>query len=256
VNYYRYARNVHSQCGEDGILEALLQRLPDVPRWSVEFGAGDGLEFSNTAHLAEQGWECVMIEADTAKAAACQLRHPRTIEAIVGWQGADRLDAILALHCAGTLPREFGVLSVDIDGNDFWAWEAVREYRPRIVLVEFNPTMPPWQAFVQQADPELNLGCSLRALVQLGHAKDYELAAATGWNAIFVTGDDFPALGIEDNSIDRLWTVRTSLAWTWYGYDGSRHDEGLQACPWVCSGGRYAGALPGKEGNRQPDGIQ
>lgn len=239
MNLAKYAKNVYSQCGEDGILAKLIEVL-DPPRFCVEFGAGDGQEYSNTAALRDS-WECLFIEGDPAKAAECCKRDSRTLCETVGWEGYSRLDAILDRR--GTHPKDMGILSIDVDGNDWHIWEAIRQYRARIVVVEFNPTFPPWVSYLQPADPDINRGCSLRALVQLGHIKDYELVAVTTFNAIFVRGEDFAALGIADNSLESLWTFRAAIGGAAWGYDGKEIPWGNQGPLWQAEGGRYKHAL-------------
>lgn len=60
-----YRHNKYSQNGEDGILEYMLQRLPNLTKWACEFGACDGKRFSNTFHLVEtRHYNAVYIESD------------------------------------------------------------------------------------------------------------------------------------------------------------------------------------------------
>jgi hypothetical protein len=77
-------------------------------------------------------------------------------------------------------------------------------YRPRIVIVEYNPTVPNDVVFAQDSDDALNQGCSARALIQLGNEKGYELAAGRKTNGIFVVTEEFGKLGIVDNDIDSM----------------------------------------------------
>jgi hypothetical protein len=109
------------------------------------------------------------------------------------------LDNILAeVAC----PAEPDFLSLDIDGIDWWVWRSLSRHQPRVMFVEFNPTIPNDVLFVPDADKRQ--GCSLSALVELGHDKGYELAATTDRDGLFVRSELFSLLNIEDNSIDAL----------------------------------------------------
>ena len=229
-----YARNVTSESGEDGILEALLARLPQRDRWCVEFGAWDGLRASNTASLIRSGYSAVLIESDARKYVHLQERYAGTpsvftLHATVGWDGPTRLDSLLARTPA---PGEFDVLSIDIDGNDYHVWAAVKEYRPKLVVIEYNPTIRNGIEFVQPAEATVHQGSSITSLVDLASTKGYELAAATELNAFFVRRELYPVLEITDNSVER---IRTDSSWQteiFFGYDGRAVLRGGKGLYW------------------------
>lgn len=216
------ARNVFSQFGEDGILVELFNRIGTTNCWSVEFGAWDGVKHSNSARLIqEDGWHSVQIEAHPSRYQALLATYGansrvHTVNAMIGFRpGPGSLDTILAKTA---LPLAPDLMSIDIDGNDFHVWKSLKRYRPRVVIVEFNPTIPNDVIFVQDADPAIAEGCSAAALVRLGSQKGYSLAAVTVTNVIFVVSEDYPALGITDN---RLPTMRRDPPnRIWCGYNG------------------------------------
>lgn len=189
------ARNVNSQLGEDGIIEAILSHLPSRNKWCVEFGAWDGKHLSNTRRLIDdEGYSAVLIEANARTFAALKDTFKsqsgiHCINAFVGFSEADGLDTILART---PCPRDFDVLSIDIDGNDIHVWRAVATYRPKVVCIEFNPTMPSTVAFEQPADPAIKWGASLRSMFELGASKGYRLACANLFNAFFVAEEHWP----------------------------------------------------------------
>lgn len=204
----RYAVNIASQTGEDGIIERIVELIAP-PKICVEFGAWDGKHFSNCFNLIKNhGWGGLMIEAHPERftkllgtyagnpSVACSDRY-------VHFAGADRLDAVLAE--AESIPKDFGLLSIDIDGNDYHVWDSLVDYTPEIVVIEMNPCVPNDVIFVQDKSFAVNQGCSLLALIKLGKQKGYELAAATIYNGIFVRKDKYPLLGIADNSINKLF---------------------------------------------------
>ena len=122
-----HCRNVYSQFGEDGILEKILELLPETDHWCVEFGAWDGRHTSNTCRLTEScNYSAVLIEAREERANELQARYEgnsriHAINRFVGYSAGDKLDTILE---ATPIPKNFDVLSIDIDGNDYHVWNA------------------------------------------------------------------------------------------------------------------------------------
>lgn len=222
-----HARNLHSQFGEDGILETIFGRIGTGKRWCVDAGALDGEQWSNTHHLVSQGWEGVLIEGDSARFEKLKATYKdnwraRCRHRMIG-PGDQSLDAILGETGA---PYDFDLLSIDIDGAEWHVWNALQNYRPRVVVAAFNPSVPNDVYFVQDFEAHVHQGCSLLALQELGRAKGYELAAATTVNAIFVLKDEFPALDIADNSIDAMY-ASPYTARIFQGYDGMLYTAGL-----------------------------
>lgn len=230
-----YSRNVNSQSGEDGILEKVLELLPELDGWCVEFGAWDGVFLSNTRHLIDsKAYSSVMVEANTkrfntlkAEYGGCDKTH--LINAFVGFDVQDSLDVLLA---DTPIPQNFDLLSVDIDGNDYHVWKAVSVYQPKVVCIEYNPTIPTEISFVQQANPKVQQGCSLLALVELGKAKGYELVSVTPFNAIFVKQEYFPLFGIECNDPAVLRVDTKRVTYIFVGYDGHVFLRGRRRMPW------------------------
>jgi hypothetical protein len=249
MNLLEYRSNVFSQKGEDGILTQMLEVLGLASTWCVEFGAGDGCHLSNTRNLIlSRGWSAVLIEANPARFAGLRATYAERpdivcLERIVGLDPATNLDAIIATT---PIPKEFALLSIDIDGNDYHVWEDLTVYRPSIVVIEFNPTIPNAVDYVQPRDPEVYHGNSLRALVRLGRQKGYELVCSTGLNGIFVRSKLFPRFAIADNSIETLNQDQPLVTHLFVCYDGTiklagnrtlvwhrvaMHEEKMQALP-------------------------
>jgi hypothetical protein len=228
-------RNVTSQFGEDGVIERALAMIGAREGWCVEFGAWDGVHLSNTHNLvANLGFSAILIESDKARFRSLQKTfagNPKVtpLHRFVGFDSASGLDALLR----GTpMPRTFDVLSVDIDGNDYHVWAAVQEYRARLVVIEYNPSIPDAVDFVQPADPRIAHGSSLRALVRLANQKGYELIAVTAANALFVERDYFPRFKISDNSIEALRAEAPPVSYVFQGYDGTIHLAGNDRLIW------------------------
>ena len=99
------------------------------------------------------------------------------------------------------IPREVDLLSIDIDGNDYHVWAAIRSFRPKLVIIEYNPTMANAVHFVQEKQRETNQGSSAAALVDLARSRGYELIAATLYNLLFANSKYYPLFDIPDNSL-------------------------------------------------------
>jgi hypothetical protein len=195
---------VFSQNGEDGIILYLFSRIGVTDRRFVEIGIEDGRE-CNTANLAiNLGWSGLMIDHDAAGVDTARRRfaaRPETAATVTVEQAhvtRENIDAILARHGVG---KELDLLSIDIDGNDLWVWEAVNGVRPRIVVVEYNATFGPRRSVSVPYDPGFDRmarhpsgwyhGASVTALARLGARKGYLLAGcdSNGVNAFFVRED-------------------------------------------------------------------
>lgn len=231
-----FAHSVTSQHGEDGILAQALDVLgKDCDQWCVEFGAWDGKHLSNTYQLIQhRNYSAVLIEGDAKKFGDLQSSYVDRQRVIcanrwVGYSGNDTLDKILA---DTPLPREFDVLSIDIDGNDYHVWDALQNYQPKIVVIEFNPSIPTAVDFVQPKQPHLAQGCSLLALTELGKRKGYELIATTPVNAIFVDRNYFDRFNIADNSPETLRTDESHVTYLFQGFDGTLFLRGCNSLMW------------------------
>lgn len=231
------ARNVYSQHGEDGIIEKALDTIGDTDGWCIDVGAWDGVYLSNTCNLIRaRNYHAVLFDANKdrvsqSKANYADCPNVESVHAFVGFDEDTSLDALLdRLNLA--IPTNFDVLSVDIDGNDYHVWDHCTRYRPKIVVIEFNPTIPNSVEFVQPPDKGISQGCSIRSLCQLANQKKYELAAATHGNAIFVDSAWFHSFGIEDNSVEKIRKDDSAVTYLFHGYDGNVYLAGNRMILW------------------------
>jgi hypothetical protein len=213
----------YSQHGEDSRIDKILEVIGDTDRWCVEFGAWDGKYNSNTYNLIKnKNYQAVLIEGSASKFTELTKNMeglPVTpVHAFVGFDEATGLDKILTKT---KIPLNFDVLSIDIDGNDYHTWAAVKKFRPKLVVIEFNPTIPNEVEFVQEPVTHLNYGCSVKALVKLAKTKGYELVSCTLNNAFFVDNQYFKKFEISDNSVDKLRTELSRVTYIFSGYDGT-----------------------------------
>jgi hypothetical protein len=234
---HRFARSVTSQGGEDGIIEKTLEVIGIPNQWCVEFGSWDGKYLSNTYNLiSNHGYSAVLIEGSSKRYDVLKKNfraNPRVIpvNALVGFEQHNCLDRILENTAA---PKDFDLLSIDIDGNDYHVWEAMRKYVPKVVVIEFNPTIPPNVEFVQPRDMCITQGSSLLSMVRLAKSKEYELVAVESANAVFVGEKYFDLFGIKDNSVDSIWTTSSSaITNIFFGFDGTVFLRGLSVHPWL-----------------------
>lgn len=230
-----YGRSITSERGEDGILEKIFEIIGEESRWCVELGALNGVHGSNVWHLIkERGWSGVLIEADHTYFEKLQTEYnemPRAhcINAFVSFEGSTSLETLLS-HTP--LPHTFDLFSLDVDGNEYHLWDSMTTYRPRVMLVEFNPTIPNEVTFIQSRNMKIFQGSSLRALIDLGKRKGYELVAANEANAFFVLVELFPKFGITDNSIDALRTNHEYETKLFQLYDGTLRISGYDRLLW------------------------
>jgi len=227
-----YARSVTSQMGQDGILQKIFEIIQPTSRLAVEFGGYDGRQMSNIHRLiTEESWSGVFAEADPHLFAQIKTNHPYdrvvALNQFITWYGDDTFDKTMSRIGA---PRDIDLVCIDIDGNEFHVWSAIETYRPKVVNIEFNPTVPNDVYFVQSADPAVNHGSSLLAFVELAQEKGYSLACVEGMDAFFVLDEYFGLFSIPDNSIDVMFDPIQTLIFQ--GYDGTIFNCGLQSLAW------------------------
>ena len=230
-----YGRTITSERGEDGIIKKIFDIIGEESRWCVELGALNGVHGSNVWHLVKGcGWSSVLIEADRTYFKKLQqeyadIERAQCVNAFVSFEGEDSLDRIFART---SLPHTFDLFSLDIDGNEYHMWDSLTTYRPRVMLIEFNPTIPNEVVFIQPRDMKVFQGSSLRALIELGKHKGYELVAGNEVNVFFVLKELFPKFGIADNSIDALHTNHQYETKLFQLYDGTLRISGYDRLLW------------------------
>lgn len=203
---YRY--NVYSQSGEDGVIARIFQTIGFQSHYAVEFGAWDGVHLSNIRNLIlEHGMNALFIEGDPDRAEE-GMRNYRDFPKVafvaeyIGINKYRKLEDIL--HSCNA-PQDIDVLSIDIDGWDYWIWDSLKNYRPRVVIIEFNQAIDRDWVVISPSDEKIRTGSSARALVELGIRKGYELLDMVGCNLVFCTREEFLKFGDYDNSLEALW---------------------------------------------------
>lgn len=198
----RFELRGFSQNGEDGVLVEILNRIGVTNRFFVEFGIQNGAE-GNCVLLADVfGWTGVFIEADDEDHAALSAKYAGSpVSTVHDLVTADRVEAIF--RTAG-VPAAPDVVSIDIDGNDLYVWDALEEFRPRVVVIEYNSGIEEPGPLAQPHEPHRAwdgsgaFGASLDALDVVAARKGYRLAHTdlAGVNAFYVTDEDWPRLNL------------------------------------------------------------
>lgn len=188
----KFKKNIYSECGEDGIIEEIFKRLKkakiNLDNKCCEFGAWNGIHASNTYNLIKNhNYQAILIEGDNKKfKELCDNIPDKKIIKInrnVEFTGNSKLDNILKNN---SFPKNFDFLSIDIDGNDYHIFNGLSYYKPKLICIEFNPSIPNDVSFIQKKDIKINQGSSALALLELAKKKMYTPVAATDLNLFFI----------------------------------------------------------------------
>lgn len=197
---------VFSQFGDDGIIQYLIRYLKIEPQTFVEFGVGDYRESNTRFLLMNNNWRGLIIDGN--KASMDKIKQDPVcvfygLTAVCDFITRENINDILTRHgFAGPL----GILSVDIDGNDYWVWQAIEAVDPMVVVCEYNSTFGsraavtvPYRRDFQryEAHPSrLYYGASVAALCSLASRKGYACVGSnsSGNNVYFVKRDRLAGL--------------------------------------------------------------
>jgi hypothetical protein len=211
---------VFSQFGDDGIIQYLIHHLAPLSDSFVEFGVENYREANTRFLLLNNNWRGLVLDSDQNHIRRIQesesyWRH--TLTARCAWITRDNINELLS---GAGFAGEIGLLSIDIDGNDYWVWEKLDVVDPAIVIVEYNSIFGPDLAVTIPYNPKFVRhrahysgqfwGASLSALALLGQRKGYSLVGCNGAgnNAYFVRNDkisDLHALSPREVFVDARW---------------------------------------------------
>lgn len=191
----RYGFKVYSQNDEDGIIEEIFNRIGTTNKIFIEFGVENGLE-CNGHYLLHKGWKGLWLDGSEQHCAEINEKfYPvlRTgqLKCRRAFITKDNINRLIADAGFG---GEIDLLSIDIDGNDYYVWRAINVVKPRVVVIEYNAKFPPNHVW-RMAYNEKHLwdgsdwqGASLKALENLGRELGYRLVGTNyrGVNAFFV----------------------------------------------------------------------
>jgi hypothetical protein len=193
----RYGFKVYSQNDEDGIIAEIFNRIGTTNQVFIEFGVETGLE-NNTVKLLLEGWRGLWIEGSErfVKQILAKFRNvikDARLRIKRGFVDRDNINDLIAPFYAG----EIDLLSIDIDGNDIYVFQAISVVQPRVVVIEYNGKFPPSLSIAQVYNPRHQWrgsdygGSSLAAITRVAKDKGYILVGCniTGVNAFFVRHD-------------------------------------------------------------------
>lgn len=193
-----HGRKVYSQNEEDGIIIEIFNRIGTTNKTFVEFGSGDGLE-NNTYALLFQDWNGLWIDGSPKNIRKIREGLPTTIDSgqlavVESFITKDNINDLISPHIQ---EKEIDLLSVDIDGNDYFVWDAITCIEPRVLIMEYNARFVPPIRYCMAYDPQHmwnytdHGGLSLKFIEEKAAAKGYSLVGCSlsGANAFFVRND-------------------------------------------------------------------
>ncbi len=204
---------VFSQFGGDGIIQWIIRQMPATQRTFVELGAGDYRE-SNTRFLVQNdAWEGLVVDAGSAHVEFLNTPWMRWRHRVYGRSAFITVDNVNRIITQGGFDGDLGLLSIDLDGNDYWILQSIDVVAPKILVIEYNSLFGPTHTVVvpysadfvcSVAHPsQLYFGASLAAIARLAERMGYQLVGSdsAGVNAFFVrrdVGAKLPALAVEE----------------------------------------------------------
>jgi hypothetical protein len=194
---------VYSEAGEDGILWFLFSVLGTTNKTVVEMCVGDGINSNSANLIVNHGWLGYLFDGNPERIEAAA-RFYGSMPQTRGWppvlrHGWIEPSGVNELLAAAGVPSTTDLLSLDMDGVDYWVLEALTTVEPRVLVVEFNnlwdpaeavtiPNVPGFRAEYNSPFGADYSGASLGAFVKLCGRKGYRLVGAQryGYNAFFV----------------------------------------------------------------------
>jgi hypothetical protein len=189
---------IYSQNGEDGILLHIFSKIGVMNKTFVEFGIGDGRE-CNTANLSiNHGWKGLLMNDDAEDVIRAKRHYRQTNGRVKLFQCFVTRNNINQVLKSNGISGKIDLLSIDMDGNDYWVWEKIGSIDPNVVIIEYNGSFGSDKSISVCYDPQFDRlskhpsgfyhGASLRAFTKLGREKGYSLVGCdkTGCNAFFV----------------------------------------------------------------------
>lgn len=206
---------VFSQWGEDGIIQFLVNSVEITNKTFIEFGVEDYSEANTRYLLMKDNWSGLIIdgsEANMQRVRNSELYWRYNLKAVSKFISKENINELFVNN---GINGDIGLLSIDIDGNDYWVWKAIEVISPRIVICEYNSlfgskrriTTPYDEKFIRSEYHTSNLvyGASIKALTCLANEKGYCLVAgnSAGNNLFFVREDCMNNL--KPKSIDEVY---------------------------------------------------
>jgi hypothetical protein len=199
----QFERKITSVNGvvEEGVLKRIFEVVPVKNKFCIEFGAGDGVNFSFTRNLIENfGWKALLIEGDKVLGEELIKRHEGStnVTTLNEFVTSSNIEKIFKKV---NVPEEPGLLVIDIDGNDYYVWDSIRSYFPAVVCIEYNASFKPPVEFVIDHTPSFiwggddYYGASFSSMVKLAASKGYSLVhCSSGGDNLFFCRKEYYGL--------------------------------------------------------------
>lgn len=211
---------VFSQAGDDGIIQYLIHKVQIPQKKFIEFGVENFVESNTRFLLRHDNWAGLVIDGSRKAIEyimSDDIYYQHDLQALEAFITKDNINDLIS---SAGISGEIGLLSVDIDGNDYWVWKAIEVVKPVIVVAEYNSVFGKERALTVPYKPDfvrsvahyshLYFGASLKALCMLGEEKGYSLVGCNtfGNNAYFVRKDrlgELKALSVEEGYVASLF---------------------------------------------------
>lgn len=196
---------IYSQNSEDGIISYIFSKIGTSNKKLVEFGIEDGRECNTANLIINNGWHGLLMDGNPKSVAEARYYYekkpyvmPGQIKIVNCFVTKDNINKILS---GSGISGEIDLLSLDIDGNDYWVWNEIDVIKPRVVVIEYNASFGDDKSISVKYDPSFErykkhssgyyYGASLAAFAKLGKSKGYVLIGcdSAGCNAFFVRKD-------------------------------------------------------------------
>ena len=193
--------SVFSQFGEDGIIDWLINKIPNIEKVFLEIGTQDYWESNTRFLLKNNNWKGYLFEAsksDILKIKSQRIYWQHNVKAFQAFVDRENINELINNNIK---EKNIGLLSIDIDGNDYWVIEQISKLSPTIIICEYNSifgdvhklSIPYESKFSRNEKSNLNLyfGCSINAIVSLMEKKNYSFigTGSSGVNAFFVKNE-------------------------------------------------------------------
>lgn len=237
---------VFSEFEEDGILLFLFAVLGTRSKTFVDVGSADGLR-SNCANFAiNLGWDGLFVDGEPKRLSLGRKIYARNPDVFLYppqfVQGMVNRETVNEIISSAGFSGEVDLLSIDIDGNDYWVWHALEAVKPRVVVIEThvefgrrNIVVPYDPDYVFPGRHEDYHGASPVAMKALAESLGYRLVACNrfGFNTIYIRADEGVGL-LPDISIDDVLRHPRNA-------DRSRRFDSVRSYPYVLGGSGYPG---------------
>lgn len=203
IAFLNHEFKIYSKYGNDGLISYIFSTIGVTNRTFVEVGVEDGRE-CNTANLSLNfGWQGMMIDADEEKLKQARSFYQKrlgdrafNVKIVRSFVTAENVDQVILEN---GIHGEIDLLSIDIDGNDYWIWKAINAINPRVVVMEYNASFNYDKSLTMKYEPNfdagkarsIGYGASLAALKKLANARGYIFIGCEshGIDAFFVRKD-------------------------------------------------------------------